>query len=119
MQLLSSFNLKSIGNINSSKTIYNHTVDICSYRARPRGGDQIFKFIYDQATTKGHLPRGCPVSKGLYYIKDYAIDENMFPSFIPLPEATSKLVTNFYTNIGKKLHKIVDSAWKVAITKNI
>lgn len=103
-------------NEKNPKTIYNHTVDICSYKNRRRGSDQIFKFIYEHATTAGHLPKACPVTDGLYYVKDYTIDENMFPSFIQLPDAVADMVTAFYTNVGKKLVKIFDSKWKAQVT---
>lgn len=98
----------SLGKNLPPNVLYNHTVDLCRYIKRRNGSDKIFQFMFDSAQKYGKLPDRCPLPKGFYYIKDYFIDENLFPPFIALPETSAFLKTDFFLNKGTK---VLETNW--------
>lgn len=98
--------------------IYNHTIDLCRYIKKKKGSDKIFRFMYDSVKPYGNLPNKCPLPIGFYYIKNYSIDEKMFPRFISLPDARAMLPTDFYISENKHQIKVLATKWWVQI-KNV
>lgn len=75
--------------------------------------DPILKVIYEHIAQFGNFMKNCPIKKGIYFIHDYRIDEEMLPTYVP--EANFNILLEmFFTNNVKlatvKVHGFVDKS---------
>ncbi|XP_055908511.1 uncharacterized protein LOC129943233 [Eupeodes corollae] len=63
-------------------TLIKRTVHFCKFLTT-KTTDPILKVIYEDLLKHGNFFKSCPVQKGIYYVHDYRIDEEMLPSYVP------------------------------------
>lgn len=63
-------------------SLLNRTVNFCKF-LKTKSIDPVLRIIYDDLSRHGYFFKECPIKKGIYYIHDYRLDEEMLPSYIP------------------------------------
>ncbi|XP_039963034.1 uncharacterized protein LOC120776443 [Bactrocera tryoni] len=60
----------------------NRTVNFCKF-LKQRSMDSVLRIIYEDILKEGNFIKKCPITKGLYTLREYRIDEEMLPSYVP------------------------------------
>lgn len=60
----------------------NASVSACNVMGRFKN-HPILKFILSQLMKSSNIPFGCPIKKGVYFIKDFMLNDDLLPPFIP------------------------------------
>lgn len=60
----------------------NASVSVCNVMGRFKN-HPILKFIMSQMMKSSNIPFGCPIKKGVYFVKDFMINDDLMPPFIP------------------------------------
>lgn len=76
------FDIQMEVNEGNFTSVFARSVHFCKF-LKTRSTDPILKIIYDDIVKYGNLMKSCPVKKGIFYIHDYRIDEEMLPSYVP------------------------------------
>ncbi|XP_017042210.1 uncharacterized protein LOC108088768 [Drosophila ficusphila] len=63
-------------------TLINRTVNFCQLM-KQRNSDPLMRLIYEDLLKHGNLFKECPIRSGTYSLKNYKVDEEMLPSFLP------------------------------------
>ncbi|XP_055856210.1 uncharacterized protein LOC129919376 [Episyrphus balteatus] len=63
-------------------TLINRSTNFCKFLTT-KASEPILKVIYDDLLKHGNFFKACPLKKGIYYLHDYRIDEEMLPSYVP------------------------------------
>ncbi|KAL7015982.1 hypothetical protein ACKWTF_016755 [Chironomus riparius] len=65
------------------KHLVNATLNACNILARVKS-HPILRLIIKELLKSSNFPMACPIKRGLYYMKDFVLNEDMLPPFIPL-----------------------------------
>ncbi|KAG5667287.1 hypothetical protein PVAND_015273 [Polypedilum vanderplanki] len=65
------------------KHLVNASINACNMLSRTKA-HPILKIILKELLRASNIPTACPVKKGLYYMKDFTINEDILPPFLPI-----------------------------------
>ncbi|KAL5290826.1 hypothetical protein ACFFRR_010298 [Megaselia abdita] len=93
-------------------SVLKRNVHFCKF-LKSHSIDPVLRIIYEDIIKYGNLMKTCPIKKGIFYLHDYRIDEEMLPSYVP--EANFNIVIELYfPNEVKlatvKIHGFVDKS---------
>ncbi|XP_018786642.1 PREDICTED: uncharacterized protein LOC108967575 [Bactrocera latifrons] len=60
----------------------NRTLNFCKF-LKQHSLDSVLRNIYEDILKEGNFIKKCPIAKGLYMLREYRIDEEMLPSYVP------------------------------------
>ncbi|XP_028893937.1 uncharacterized protein LOC105210636 [Zeugodacus cucurbitae] len=63
-------------------TLVNRSVNFCKF-LKQHSMDPILRIIYEDMLKQGNFIKKCPIAKGQYTVREYRIDEEMLPSYVP------------------------------------
>lgn len=71
----------------------NVSVSACNVMGRFRN-HPILKFVLSQLMKSSNIPTSCPIPKGIYFVKDFTVSDELLPPFIPTGSfmSTARLV---------------------------
>lgn len=93
-------------------SVLARSVSFCKF-LKSHSVDPVLKIIFEDIVKYGSLMKTCPIRKGIFYIHDYRIDEEMLPSYVP--EANFNIIIEFaFPNAIKlatvKVHGFIDKS---------
>ncbi|XP_070509013.1 uncharacterized protein [Chironomus tepperi] len=65
------------------KHLVNASINSCNILARVKS-HPILRLIVKELLKSSNFPMACPIKRGLYYMKDFILNEDILPPFIPL-----------------------------------
>lgn len=65
------------------KHLVNASINTCNILSRVKS-HPILKLIIKELLKTSNLPMACPFKKGIYYMKDFVLNEDLLPPFIPM-----------------------------------
>ena len=90
------------GNYNSF--IKTGAIDICEFLKNRKSYPMITLF-YDDLMHKGNFPKACPLRKDKYYVKNFTLNANMLPSYMPFGKYRLHFLVNHeIDNIKKQIY---------------
>ncbi|XP_055376214.1 uncharacterized protein LOC129608610, partial [Condylostylus longicornis] len=91
-------------------TTISRSLHLCNF-FKDHSLDPFLRFIYEGLVTHGNLMKSCPIQKGVYFVREYKIDEELFPSYVP--------ETNFLATLGISKRKKTNSVQILLIKVNV
>lgn len=93
-------------------SVLSRSVHFCKF-LKSHSIDPVLKVIYEDIIKYGNLMKTCPIKKGIFYVHDYRIDEEMLPSYVP--EANFQIIIELsFPNEVKlataKIHGFIDKS---------
>lgn len=80
--------------------LVNGSVNFCKF-LKQNSIDPTLRIIYEDILKQGNFIKRCPISKGLYTLREYRIDEEILPSYVP--EANFCAEMKLSSSNGQKL----------------
>lgn len=62
--------------------LLNASMNICNLMSRVKA-HPIMRIIMKELLKASNIPTSCPVKKGIYYMKDFSLNEDLLPPFLP------------------------------------
>jgi hypothetical protein len=78
----------------------NATASVCNIMSRQKS-HPVLKMILKELLKNSNLPTGCPVKKGLYYLKDFMLNDDLLPPFLPTGRFMSLVKVSRLTEEGE------------------
>jgi len=69
--------------------LLNTSVNVCNIMSRIKT-HPILRIVLKELMKTSNFPTACPIKKGLYYMKDFALNEELLPPFLPEGSFMSK-----------------------------
>ncbi|XP_020713346.1 uncharacterized protein LOC101460118 [Ceratitis capitata] len=63
-------------------TVVNRSVNFCKF-LKQHSMDPLLRIIYEDILKQDNFIKRCPITKGSYTLREYHIDEEMLPSYVP------------------------------------
>lgn len=77
----------------------NVSASVCNLMSRQKA-NPIVKMIMKEILKNSNIPSGCPIKKGMYYLKDFMINDDLLPPFLPTGKFMSLVKINRLTAEG-------------------
>lgn len=63
-------------------TVVNRSVNFCKF-LKQHSMDPLLRIIYEDVLKQDNFIKRCPITKGSYTLREYHIDEEILPSYVP------------------------------------
>lgn len=68
---------------NEYQHLLNASMNVCNIMSRVKS-HPILRIILKELLKSSNIPTSCPIKKGVYYMKDFSLNEDLLPPFLPL-----------------------------------
>lgn len=83
--------------------IFNRTIDYCAF-VRSTQSSTVAKKIYQNIEQNGRIPKICPIRKGVYFLNNTLVNNDIFPPYLPEMKVLSRVT--YVTGNGKRARVI-------------
>lgn len=77
-------------NGNEYEHLLNTSVNICNVMTRVKS-HPILKIILTELLKASNFPTSCPIKQDVYYMKDFSVNDDLLPPFLPLGKFMSRV----------------------------
>lgn len=75
---------------NEYQHLVNTSINVCNLMSRVKT-HPILRIVLKELLKASNFPTACPIKKGLYYMKDFSLNDDLLPPFLPIGTFMSKV----------------------------
>ena len=68
---------------NEYQHLLNASINSCNVMSRLKS-HPLLRIILKELLKASNIPTSCPIKKGIYYMKDFSLNEDLLPPFLPM-----------------------------------